>query len=740
MRGAIAIGRACLLTLAAALATFAWQSDRARADVFGTTSLLSASPFGQAEYAHDPAISEDGRYVVFDGSVAGIPGVWRRRNEAGAAFEQVAGGDAALPSISADGQYVSFTTNEGASLPAITDEKIQTGTPVRESPGVYVRNMDLAPNEAEAFKLASAKNGSTQSLEYEYADPSSEGERDSFGATAAARSAITADGQTVVFVTTARSDLDGPGTPPLQVAVRHLQTHETQLVSVRLDPVTGRPAVNPETGGPEPVPEQEGYGAVDSLGGPPGFQPRGNSLAEAYEIPELAGASISADGSTVAWLGQQVTQQARTLSGEELRPEYAEPLWRRIAAGPSEPTRRVTGGSQPEAPGCEEHPEPRLPTPPVAGDPCQGPFATQTTGFGLWNHVENADVTPRLSADGDDVAFIASAPLVSNYGGFGLGAIEYTDDAYWAEMKPPYATSTLRQLTQFASGEKERISTNAEIEDIGISPDGRQVAFTTRRTVFPLGNPAFVSVPAAVPGLMELYDADLANSTLTRVTRGYEGGAPAHPEEETGKEDPYQHQLDGSLSPSFSADGDLLAFSSTASNLVYGDGNTPALGARSDFADGADVFVIQRQTFEPEPTPQSISPAPSNPTLEAPWGLGVSASSLSDGAVRLRIALPAAGQLTLSAHSTLIVAARGHRKARRIARTVAHMSRVATPDQSGVVELQLQLESSYSKLAGRAGGLTGRLTVDFTAAGHTSLEKTIAIRFLRRGRAARRKP
>src|ERR1700760_3138718 len=89
------------------------------ADVFGTISLVSASPFGQAEYAHDPALSEDGRYVVFDGAVAGVQGVWRREARAGANFEQVAGGAATLPSVSADGRYVSFTTNEGASLPAL---------------------------------------------------------------------------------------------------------------------------------------------------------------------------------------------------------------------------------------------------------------------------------------------------------------------------------------------------------------------------------------------------------------------------------------------------------------------------------------------------------------------------------------------------------------------------------------------------------------------------------------------
>src|SRR5258708_3887537 len=233
----------------------------ARADVFGATALLSASPFGQSEYAHAPALSEEGRYVVFDGSVGGVSGVWRRGTTPGATLEQVAGGDATLPSLSADGRYVSFTTNEGASLPAITSGQVVNGEPVREAPGVYVRDMDEAPGEPGAFTLASAKDHSMQSLAYEFPGASEEQietKRPAWGAPAAGRSATTADGRTVVFVTTAQSDLAGPETPPLQVAVRHLDTQETRLVSVRFDPATGRPAISSQTEEPQPVPEGEG--------------------------------------------------------------------------------------------------------------------------------------------------------------------------------------------------------------------------------------------------------------------------------------------------------------------------------------------------------------------------------------------------------------------------------------------------------------------------------------------------
>ncbi len=99
----------------------------AEADVFGPISLVSEGRSSgvteQAEYAHDPAISGNGQYVAFDGSFGGVTGVWRRDLATGA-IEQVAGGDAELPSISADGQYVSFTTNEGLSLPEISHGRL----------------------------------------------------------------------------------------------------------------------------------------------------------------------------------------------------------------------------------------------------------------------------------------------------------------------------------------------------------------------------------------------------------------------------------------------------------------------------------------------------------------------------------------------------------------------------------------------------------------------------------------
>lgn len=717
----------------------------AGADVFGAISLASASSLGQAEYAHDADLSEDGRFVVFDGSVGGVPGVWRRRTEAGAPLEEVAGGDSVLPSMSADGRYVSFTTNEGASLPAITDGLIHLGERMPEAPSVYVRDMDVGPAEPGAFTLASAKDRSAASLTYEFPGATPEEEaikRTQLGATAAGRSAITADGRTVAFVTTAQSDLAGAGTPPLQVAVRHLDTQETQLVSVRYDPATGRAAVNPETGGTEPVQLFEGkYGAAWSPAGVSPFTISNGLMRLAYKVPTLAGASISADGSTVAWLGQQIPEQAATLSEEvpELEIAYAEPLWRRISGDPLEPTRRVTGGSEPENPSCQASGETKLPGSPSPTDPCQGPFATQTTGgLGTWNNKEGAAIVPRLSADGDEVAFIGTAPLSAEAGAFGIGGGSFNSDVYVVNMTVANRKNALRQVTQFASGDTGHVPTNADIVDVAISPDGNQVAFTTKRTVFPLGSPAFVSVPAAVPGLAELYDADFANDTLTRVTEGYEDGAPAHPENESGNEDPYGEPEDGATSPSFSSDGKELAFSSTASNLVFGDGNTPPAFPRGEFDDGADVFLVPRITFTTEPTPQTISPAPANPAFQAPWKLTVTASSLADGAVQLRATVPGAGKLAASAISTL-TASSSRRSKKKVKRTVARVTKMTRGTSSSAVKLQLNLSGPYRRLALRHGGLTGSVTITFASSGHPTLRKTLKVRFVHRAAKQKRK-
>ena len=680
----------------------------APADVFGGVSLVSQLGGEQFLYAHDPAISGNARYVAFDGSLGGVTGVWRRDLQSGE-VEQVAGGAAELPSISENGQYVSFTTNEGGQLPADTNGQIDAATP--EQPNVYVRNMALAPGEPGAFVLASAANGPGETpLSYETSKPAL------FGSLAAGRTALSANGQEVAFVTTAVSDLAGAQTPPLQVAVRNLATHETLLVSSELPRHPGE-APGPVKSEESPLSQEQFQGAVLSWAGvPPAF-----AQPPSYSLPEhQIGASISADGSTVAWMGQDIGAQVPLLAGESLPSYYAEPLWRRIAA-PESPTRRVVGGE---------------------GDPF-----SSNHDQGIWEEGISGDPVPQLSANGDAVAFLSSAALLALGEDFGTAGHENRHaDAYLATMQEGGSSTpaaAVTALTELSTGQEGARTTNAAIVDLAISGDGTQVAFASDRTEFPLAAFADVTAPAPEAGMSELYDVDLANHTLTRVTSGFEGGSSErpHPASDPGV-DPYSGESDGALSPSFSADGDTLAFSSTASNLIYGDGNTPPAGTNSPGLDGSDVFAVPRVTFGSTPTPQFVSSAPASPTLLPSWTLGATWAPRRNGSVLLYLELPGAGTVRVGAHGAVRVkvvhVARGAHssKHRRVSstvavRAVASASKTVSASSDALVTLTLTLGPAYRALAARSGGLYTTVDVTFSAPGHATLHASLPVTFKR---------
>jgi hypothetical protein len=726
---AIALGGALVIALVVGPAP-------AQADVFGPISLVSAGTVAgtsvseQADHASDPAISGNGRYVAFDGSFGGRTGVFRRDLVTGE-VAAVAIGDATLPSISEDGRYVSFTTT------ARLDEQNDTNA----APDVYVRDMEkpdvdpcpanweeaAASREACAFTLVSAIDGGSQGLTYAYGSNRAF-EEAHFGSVASGRSALSGDGRVVAFVTTASSNAANPGrpapsgvaepveTPALQVLVRNLDTKRTELASAIRDPSTGGARLD-AAGQAEPVPLTPvgslSYGAVFAG-------------ASAFPSP-WAGASISADGSTVAWMGQQVGAQAATLASDLAdQPTYTEPLWRRIGEGQGAPTRRVTGGSDPLAPACEASVETQLTAPATLADPCQGPFdaspARNSSVPGIWQSGAADDYLPRLSANGAIVAFAATAREIAS--GEELNVAEASNDLYVVDMGDGLTrVEATRRLTELAGGNESNKARVAPIVDLGISPDGSQVAFTTARTVFPLGSPSYVSAPAASVGTVELYDVDFANDTLTRVTRGFAGEPSEAPAGSAGM----------SQSPSFSADGNLLSFSSEADNLAYGDGN------------GAfDAFVVPRVRFQASPTPQLFSPAPPPPALDPLWSLGVTALSRRDGTVLLEVRVPGAGTLRAAAQAAVRVRvkakAAGHRKtrgarARTVVRTRTVATRSAPAPAAGLVTTVLKLARAYSALAEARGGLSSSVSVSFAAPGHATLRQSVPVTFVRPARA-----
>ncbi len=718
--------RALTLCLLLSLPT-AFGSAAANADVFSAIELASTSaipggPHEQADEALFPVISADGRYVAFVGSFAGVRGIWRRDLVTGA-VEQVAPGDATLPSISADGRFVSFTTTE-----RLVPEDANS------SPDVYVR--DMAPAEGEpAFILVSAVDGSDEAAEYSFGGVGEEGE---YGSIASARSAISADGQQVVFETTAESNLLGGGerTPPLEVLVRDIPAERTMLVSAEYNASAERPA----NGEDLPVqPRVEGsarpYGAAFPGGAnTPSFrefQPKPGVPDDGQNA--WVGASISADGSTVAWMGQDLGEQTELLPGEQAveAPSTAEPLWRRIAEGPAAPIRRITGGSDPLAPLCPAAVEGE--SVPSLLDPCAGPFEHyRELAEGLWGTKVRADFVPQLSANGALVAFLTGARELAS-GEVQFAGAEDTDDLYVVDMAAGLTrVQALRRLTAIGGGgsSQELLEKSAKVLDYTVSADGTQVAFTTLRTQFPLSSPAYVSAPAAAPGMIELFDADLANDTLTRITHGFEGEehrSEELPIAERPGVDPYSAEQ-GAYAPSFSADGNTLAFASTANNLVFGDGN-----------DAPDAFVVHRVEPTFAEVPQYISSPPPGPAITPPWRLGVRARSLADGAVLLDVEVPATGSLAASASSAVRITttARGSRlrRARRATVTVARRTVAAARaavgnGENGLVAVTLTLRPLYRALAG-GGGLSGSVRVTFTSPGHPALHALVPVRFRR---------
>lgn len=645
--------RGVAVALAVALASLLAAGPAAAE--FGPIRLVSRTFASQAREASEPVLSADGRYMalraVMDG---GQMGVFRvdletgevARVETGAAPEEAAKAEPAAsakaPSISADGRYVSFTTK--APLVGALD-------PQPSSEDVYVADMSTSPPTYELASVA-AETGAAMTT------PSR----------AAPRVALSADGRKVAFVSGG------------EVYLRNLETGETTLVSVARDPLTG--AMEPGV----PVPG----GAV---------------------VPTLErsiGAALSADGTTVAWLGTDLPAQVPLLADEKARITsldesafpYDEPLWRRVADGPLAPTRRIVGGGDPSAPGCPGE------AGTLAEPACRGPFPeliqgnldTKNKATGWLGREESIDGVPQLSADGDTVALIGSPTEAANL--------------FLVDMAPGLSrVQAVRQLTAQVAvrpgaegglvDEEKYVPLNGHIYDAAISADGRHVAFATARERFPIAPPNLATPPPVQLGLVELYDLDLENEALRRVTHGLSG--ESEPSLAAGL---LAQGGNGASSPSF-GDGDrLLGFSSTASNLVAGDGN-----------EAGDAFVV-------EDVPGSRAAATSVPAAPQPAGvkrrsLVVSAFSMPDGKVRVVAVTPANGSLEVRAAAPLGARSRPRRVAAGTAR-----SRTTRP-----VELILALPRRLRHLARSGEGLYAQAAVAFHVAHGRTIRRKLQVRF-----------
>jgi Tol biopolymer transport system component len=660
---------------------------------FGPIELQSVGQFGYGEFeqfeeAGEPAISEDGQYLAFKGTLGLVSGIWRKDLQTGA-LELVAssGSD---PSISADGRYVSFTA---------PDELVKDA---KTGGNVYVRDMDIessgasCTNEEETqgkcpYELASALNDSVEGLTY----------YEGGGAEASGRVSLSADGREVAFVIGGTSNLTSepggstPGipTPGGQVVVRYLDSHETVLVSSEREAdngqMTGRPVIG---------------GAVTGLG-----------------------VALSGDGSAVAWLGANIPEQAPTLSGERQQIEnddqepdqhYDEPLWRRIADGQGAPTRRMVGGGDPLAPGCPSDGTIEIPA-------CQGPYpklAWESTRGGDesnygWIGIPGYDGVPQLSYDGWTAAVIGDPDSTSNVFVVnmdeGLNRVQALRQL--TREVPVSETVNPGFLPQYVAGA-------GDIYDVGISPDGSRIAFTTQRQQFPLAPPNYTETPPVQIGVVELYQIDLSDESLVRVTHGPDDG----PSFEAGGLVTVTSK--GAVTPSYSKNDLTLAFADTASNLVFGDAN----GA-------SDVFTATENEVSGAEGPVQVGPAPPNqePTVSQ-WRLSVVPVVHSNGEVTLDIEVPGAGELSAHASATVPVTTkilsradrRGGRS--RPGRRVQLKTRVVASARMStalacLLELPLRVAPSYMGLLSTKAGIYATVHVSFTGYGGPALSQAVVV-------------
>ncbi|MDO8200127.1 hypothetical protein, partial [Conexibacter sp. CPCC 205762] len=490
-------------------------------------------------------------------------------------------------------------------------------------------------------------------------------------------------------------------TPPAQVAVRDVGAQRTRLVSQTRASLGGEP--QPVSDGAALVPDP-----LDQVGW-------------------ASTAAISADGSTVAWMGIEIPAQAQAGAAEvpagttpvRSPRQYAEPLWRRIDDGPAAPTRRVTGGDDPDC-GCLG--------PLATGYAPQGPVAdargpefgtfVATGGFAGGSAISPSvdSITPQLSADGRRVAFLSTQPDRGREPSTVGRSFATTANAFVADMTPGLTrTAALTRLTDWGGSSFGDLAASGQIADVAISPDGARVAFTTARQSFPHAPPALTSQPVTqAPARAQLYLADLTAGTLELVTRGFDdqpGDAPA-------------------ATPSFSGDGTTLAFAAAASNLVYGAWNGVS-----------NVFVRTNVTVPTVAGVPQTSAAPAPPRVTPSWRLDADARRGARGAIVLDVAVPAAGSVRASATAAVTTTrlvtmwrrqgrrrVRVKRKRTRVLRRVVARAR-ARSSGAGVVTLTLRPAPAYRAQAARRGGLYATFAVTFAAPGRRPLTRRLQASF-----------
>ena len=347
----------------------------------------------------------------------------------------------------------------------------------------------------------------------------------------------------------------------------------------------------------------------------------------------------------------------------------------------------MTGATDPDDPGC---------TGPYNGsdtaqEACFGPLSQPEATYG-----GIGSLVPALSADGNRVLFLTSAPARDVTQGITL-------DLFVTDMRAGLTrkASTV-ELTR--EGTSRDPVASSPIESATLSADGRFAALVTQRTRFLAPSPPLISSVRTTPGFAELYLLDLQAGTLERVVRGRDGA-----------------DADGNVlgTPSLSDDGTRVAYLSAAANLFFGDAN-----GRTDafVSDWLPVAPPADETAEPPSDPvESLPPPPAAVTVRK---LGVTVRKSGVREVRLEVRAPAAGKVTVRIRGRVPDAdgrPRGTSKLLGSAtRTVRKASRVV---------ITIKLAKRYRSALRRAGSITGQAAVEFKPKKGDARSRTLSVKF-----------
>ncbi len=569
-----------LLALMPTLAIALFLASGARATAWPDGSALvsgwvaGASPYQAAVGSQNPDASADGRYAVFYSADGGLDpsapngGIFRKNlQDDSAPIEAVAKllplasgvqcGVSSIASISATGRYVAFASGENGLVPGDANSRRD----------VFVRDMSKAPGDAGAYELVSAPDGTASGATYELAT-----EADGTAITAAQSclygavlptgtgGAISNDGQRVLFTTNAFTNIaadSGNGTAPGNLFVRKRDgaPKQTVLVTrVNYDIGWNEDESDPALDVGDPLPDAEYF---DSAGD--------------YNLRPLPYASLSGDGSSVAWSGTMARVQAEYHLGENLDftqsggPFAYSPLYRRIDDGPAASTRRVTSYVDLDDPACNHSLpgfDPLFPPGTPAEKACAGPIEDDMdTDPG---YVSAGD-TPKLSNDGRRVYFRSDKQLRAE---LPRNAFQY--DLYVSNMSPGVSRKAGLEVVTRAIGQLSDPG-GLSIDSVDVSGDGRRLAIKSQRRDFSNLLTEVTPFPLSTAmGTAFVIDrgnaASFASADIEWVGRPTSGADPSLP---VGQALSLDH------------DGDTLLMTSPATNMFSGhNGQSHALCVR----------------------------------------------------------------------------------------------------------------------------------------------------------------